>query len=318
MYRRRRTGRKAFVALLPVILLLALAVVGLTAWLVYSATRPPRRGHLVTPEQFSRLSDRGLKATEETWQNRDGTRARGWLVRGAEGSPGVLLLHRYGADRSWLLNLGVKINETTNMTVLLPDLRGHGENPPVAASSFGANEGEDVLAAFDFLRGLKSQQGRALVGDSLGVYGVEAGAYAALAAAAQQKSLRALALDSVPDNPDAVLVSAVKDRTGLDNALLRGLARLGARVYFSGRFKNTSSCTLAEGLGDRQVMLLAGEGSGPFRQTTATLVSCFPSHANVQANTDLPLTGATLASASPEQDEAYHRRLIEFFDRTLR
>ncbi|MCA1621083.1 MAG: hypothetical protein LC795_17605 [Acidobacteria bacterium] len=315
---RRRTGRKAFAALLPVLLLLVVAVVGLTAWLVYSATRPSRRAYLVTPEKFATLSDRGLKATEESWQNRDGTRARGWLLRGAEGSPGVILYHRYGADRSWLLNLGVKLSETTNMTVLLPDLRGHGENPPVSASAFGATEAEDALAACDYLRGLKSPQGRALVGEALGLYGVEAGAYAALAAAVQDKSVRALALDSVPDNPDEVLAGAVKDRTGLDNVVLRALARLGTRVYYSGRFKNTAACTLAESLGDRQVLLLAGEGSGSLRQNTETLANCFPSRSNVEAHTDLPFTGNTLAAASPEQDEAYDRRLIDFFDRTLR
>ena len=315
---RRRTGRKALAALLPIVLLLALAVVGLTVWLVYSATRPSRRAYLVTPEQFARLSDRGLKATEQTWQNRDGTAARGWLVRGAEGAPAILFLHRYGADRSWLLNLGVKLNETTNMTVLLPDLRGHGENPPVAASAFGSAEAEDALAAFDYLRGLKTPQGRPLVGGAFGVYGVEAGAYAALAAAVQEKSVRALALDSVPDRPDAVLGAAVGERTGLDNGLLRALARLGTRVYYAGRYKNSAACTLAEGLGDRKVLLLSGEGSGPHRETTETLANCFPSRANVETHTSLPLTGNTLASASPEQDEAYHRRLIDFFDRALR
>jgi pimeloyl-ACP methyl ester carboxylesterase len=304
--------------MLPIILLVALAVVGLTAWLVYVSTQPPRRAYLVTPEKFAQLSDRGLKATEETWPNRDGTRARGWLVRGAEGSPAVILLHRYGADRSWLLNLGVKLNESTNLTVLLPDLRGHGENPPVAASSFGAIEAEDTLAAVAFLRGLKSQQGRAFIGESLGIYGVEEGAYAALAAAPQEKALRALVLDSVPDNPDDVLSEAVSRRAGIDNGALRALARLGTRLYFAGHYKNVAACTLAEGLGDRQVLLLSGEGAGRLRQTTETLANCFPSRSNVEAHTDLPLTGFTLASASPEQDEAYDRRLIDFFDRTLR
>ena len=315
---RRRTGRKAFTALLPILLLVALAVVGLTVWLVYSATRPPSRPHLVTPEKFSRLSDRGLKATEETWPNRDGTSARGWLVRGAEGAPGVVLLHSYGADRSWLLNLGVKINETTNMTVLLPDLRGHGQNPPVSAAAFGTAEAEDALAAFAYLRGLKTPQGRALVGEALGIYGVETGAYAALAAAGQEKSLRALALDTVPDTPDDVLADAVRDRTGLDNGLFRALARLGTRIYYSGNYKNAAACTLAEGLGDRPVLLLSGEGSGRLRQSTETLANCFPARANVEAHTNLPLTGNTLATASPEQDEAYDRRIIDFFDRALR
>jgi pimeloyl-ACP methyl ester carboxylesterase len=315
---RRRTGRKAFTALLPIFLLLAVAVVGVTVWLVYAATRPPRRPYLVTPEKFARLSDRALRSTEESWDNRDGTRARGWLFRGAEGSPAVLLLHSYGADRSWLLNLGVKLNETTNMTVLLPDLRGHGLEPPVNASAFGSAEGEDALAALDYLRGLKSPQGRALAGEALGVFGVEEGAYAALAAARQDASVRALALDSVPDNPDDVLAEAVRDRTGMDNRLLSALARLGTRVYYSGRYKNSAACTLAEGLGDRQVLLLSGEGAGHLRQTTETLVNCFAARSNVESHTDLTLTGLALASASPADDEAYDRRLIDFFARTLR
>ncbi|MDT5269195.1 MAG: uncharacterized protein QOH49_1381 [Acidobacteriota bacterium] len=315
---RPRTGRKALTALLPILLLLGLAVVCVTVWLVYAATHPPRRAYLVTPEQFLRLSDRGLKATEETWANRDGTRARGWLVRGAEGSPAVLLLHGYGADRSWLLNLGVKINETTNMTVLLPDLRGHGQEPPVAVSSFGWAEADDALAALEYLRGLKSPQGRALAGGAVGVYGVEAGAYAALSAARRDEAVRAVVLDSVPDSPDEVLAGAVRDRTGFDNRLLQALARLGTRVYFAGRYKADAACTLAEGLGKRQVLLLSGEGAGRLRQTTETLANCFPTRANVETHTDLPLTGLALASASPEEDEAYDRRLIDFFDRTLR
>ncbi|MBV8855539.1 MAG: alpha/beta fold hydrolase [Acidobacteria bacterium] len=315
---RRRTGRKALTALLPILLLLVLAVVCVTAWLVYSATRPPQRAYLVTPEKFLRLSDRGLRATEETWQNHDGTRARGWLVRGAEGAPAVLLLHGYGADRSWLLNLGVKLNETTNMTVLLPDLRGHGPQPPVAASSFGWLESEDALAALEYLRGLKSPQGHALAGPNVGVYGFEAGAYAALSAAKRDAAVRAVVLDSVPDSPDDVLAGAVRDRAGFDNRLLQALARLGARVYFAGRYKADAACTLAEGLGGRQVLLLSGEGAGHLKQTTETLANCFPTRANVETHTDLPLTGLALSSASPEEDEAYDRRLIDFFDRTLR
>lgn len=315
---RRRTGRKLLAALLPIILVVALAVVGLTIWLVYGATRPPRRPYLVTPEKFVHLSDRALKATEEKWSNRDGTGARGWLVRGSEGSPAVVLLHGYGADRSWLLNLGVKLNETTNMTVLLPDLRGHGENPPAATTSFGSLEADDLLAALDFLRSLKTPQGHALVGESFGAYGVEEGAYAALASARGEKSLRALVLDSVPDKPDDILAAAVTTKTGLNNGALKLLARLGTRLYFSGHYKNVSACTLAESLGDRPVLLLSGDDAGPLRQTTETLAKCFPAQSNVETHTDLPQTGFTLASASPEQDEAYDRRVIEFFDRTLR
>jgi pimeloyl-ACP methyl ester carboxylesterase len=317
MSRRRRTGRKLLAALLPVALLIALAIIGLTAWTVYGASHPPRRAYLITPEKFSQLSERGLRATEEVWTNPDGTGARGWVIRGREGAPAVLLLHHYGADRSWLFNLGVKLNETTDMTVLLPDLRGHGENPAVASSSFGSAEAGDAVAALEHLQNLKSPQGRPLVGKTFGVYGVEMGAYAALAAAQKNPNVRALALDSVPDGPDVVLSSAVKTGTGFDNEALQQLAKLGARIYFLGDYHNKSACTVAEGVVERQVLLLSGEEAGPLRGQTEILSKCFPATTTVEARTTLPLTGIGLAPAAPEQGESYDRRVIEFFERTL-
>ena len=315
---RRRAGRKLFSALLPIALVIVLAVVGLAAWLVRGTTRPPRRPYLVTPEKFAQLSDRGLGATEEHWPNRDGTEARGWLLRGAEGAPAVILLHGYGADRSWLLNLGVKINETTNLTVLLPDLRGHGPEPPVAATSFGVLEAADALSALEYLRSLKSNGGGQLTSDAFGVYGVEEGAYAALLAARSDSRVRALALDSVPDEPDTVLRRAVADTAGFDNAAVNLLTRLATRIYFTGDYRNEPACSAAETLGDRQVLLLSGDDAGPLRHTTETLVRCFPAQARPEVHTGLAVTGTALASASPEQGEAYDRRVIDFFDRTLR
>src|SRR6185503_2412864 len=135
-----------------------------------------KRPYVVTPESFSRISGRAIKVTDETWPTRDGRNARGWLLKGAEGAPGVVLLHRYGGDRSWLFNLGVKINEATNSTVLLPDLRGHGETPLIKWTSLGGREGDDLIAALNYLRSLKSENKKTLVSESFGVYGVELGA----------------------------------------------------------------------------------------------------------------------------------------------
>ncbi|HEX8853021.1 MAG TPA: alpha/beta hydrolase, partial [Pyrinomonadaceae bacterium] len=249
--------------------------------------------------------------------NRDGTEARGWLLRGAEGAPAVLLLHRYGADRSWLLNLGVKLNESTNFTVLLPDLRGHGETPLVAANSFGSREAEDTTAAIDYLRTLTTAQGRPLVGRSVGLYGAQLGAYAALLAARQDPSVAALVLDSVPSSPDELLGEAVKISTGMDNGLLRALARGGARVYFLGNYGNTESCATARDVKGRRVLLLSGEDAGPLRASTDALAACFAGQSEVELKTDLPLTGSTLAYSTGEQGETYDRRVIEFFTRNL-
>ncbi|HEV2761812.1 MAG TPA: hypothetical protein VGV38_02365, partial [Pyrinomonadaceae bacterium] len=287
-------------------------------WLVHDATRPPRRPYLVTPEKFELLSHRGLRVTEETWTNRDGTPARGWLLRGDEGAPAVVILHRYGADRSWFLNFGVKLNEATNFTVLWPDLRGHGLQPPVEWSSFGSRETDDALSAVEYVRSLRTPAGRPLVADSLGLYGVELGAYAALTSAAREPRARSLVLDSVPASPDDQLLAVVRANTGLDNPLVSFLARAGTRVYFLGGYNNASACAAARALGERHVLLLAGADAPHLRDSTEALSRCFEPATNVEVQTGLALTGFTLGTAPGEQGELYDRRAIDFFDRTLR
>ncbi len=318
MARRPKLGKKLTKSLLPILLVMCLALAGALGWIVYDISRPQRQAYLVTPQAFTQISGPGLKATDETWNNRDGTRARGWLLRGAEGSPAVVLLHRYGADRSWVFNLGVKLNETTNFTILWPDLRGHGLNPPVNSTSFGVREGDDVLAALDYLRGLKTPTGKPLVADRTGAYGVELGAYAALKAAKQDPRVGVLVLDSVPGSPDELLHAAVKEEIGIENSVAQALVRAAARVYFAGSYDNTGSCELGASLPRQQVLLLSGADAGYLHNSTVALARCFPNPTNIEVRTDLPLTGLNLPSATGEQGEGYDRRVIDFFDKNLR
>jgi pimeloyl-ACP methyl ester carboxylesterase len=317
MARRRLIGKKLGRSLLPILLLLVLVIVAALGWIVYDVTRPPQQAYLVTPQAFTQISGPVLSAADQTWRNRDGTQARGWLLRGEAGAPAIVLLHRYGADRSWLFNVGVKIHEATNFTILWPDLRGHGMNPPVKWTSFGARESEDVLAAFDYLKGLKTERGQPLVGDSMGVYGIELGAYAALRAATYDTRVRALVLDSVPASPDELLRAGVKKEIGIDNPAVQYLARLVARAYLLRSYDSTPSCQLAAALHGRRTFLLSGADAGYLRESTAALARCFPP-AEVETNIDLPLTALNLPFSTGEQEERYDRQLIEFFDKTLR
>ena len=297
-----------------------MALIIALASIVYGITRPPRRSHLVTPQAFAQISGtaRALKVTEENWRNRDGTLARGWLLRGTEGAPAVIFLHRYGGDRSLLFNLGMKVNEATNFTILWPDLRGHGLNPPVKWTSFGSREGEDVLAALDFLRSLKGEKEGQLVGERVGIYGVELGAYAALLAASKDPTVQVLVLDSVPRNADDLVSAAVRDDVAVNTGIIFFPARIATRVYFLGQYHNQSSCELAATLGTRRVLLLAGADDGYLRDSTKSLAPCFPNPANLETKTDLPLTGFTLPSATGEQGEGYDRPVIDFFVKNLR
>ncbi len=319
MATRRRFGKKLLRLLLPILLILIVALVIALVWIVYGITNPPRRSYLVTPATFSTISGTGraLKVTEENWRNRDGTAARGWLLRGAEGAPAVVFLHRYGGDRSLLLNLGMKVNEATNCTILWPDLRGHALKPPVHWTSFGSREGDDLLAALDFLRSLKGESLNQLIGERVGVYGVELGAYAALRAASSDASIQVLALDSVPRDQNDLVEGAVRSHVRVNTSALVVPARLATRLYFIRQYDNKSSCDLAGALGARRVLLLAGEDDGYLRESTKSLTPCFPTPANLETRTDLPLSGFTLPSATGEQGEGYDRPVIDFFVKNL-
>ncbi|HKP47849.1 MAG TPA: hypothetical protein VJT50_14710 [Pyrinomonadaceae bacterium] len=314
---RRRFGKKLFKSFLPIVLVLVLASVIALASIVRGITHPPRNAYLVTPQSFSQISGSALKVTDENWRNRDGTPARGWLLRGTEGAPAVIFLHRYGSDRSWLFNLGIKLNETAGFTILWPDLRGHGLNPPVSTSTFGMKEGEDALSAIDFLRGLKGSNQSKLTADTFGIYGVELGAFAALSASDVEPSLKVLVLDSVPQSSDEMMTAAIDRHIGISNQAVSYTGRFATRVYFLGKYKNASVCDMAKNSKAERVLLLAGTDDGYLRNSTATIQHCFQNPASVEAKLNLPLTGFTLPSATGEQGEGYDRPVIDFFSKNL-
>ncbi len=304
--------------LLPALFLVVAAVASGSVWLVYTSARPYRAPYLVTPEKFGQLSSRAAQVTEETWPNRDGSSSRGWLLRGTDGAPAVILYHKYGADRSYVLNLGVKLNESTNFTVLMPDLRGHGEKPSVENASFGGCEAEDAGSALEFLRALRTPNQITLVGKNIGIYGVEMGAGVALTAAARDQSVKALALDSVPESADSVLRETIERRYPFASSATTKLAKLGTRLYFfDGCYQREQSCDTARKLADRDVLLLAGVDAADFQDSTARLSKCLPSSNRIQAKLDLSPSGFRIINASMEQSEAYDQRLIDFFRDSL-
>ena len=272
---RRRIGKRLIKSLLPIALVVVLAVVGAFSFVIYCVTRPTKRPYVVTPESFSRISGRAIKVTDETWPTRDGRSARGWLLKGAEGAPAVVLLHRYGGDRSWLFNLGVKINEATNFTILWPDLRGHGENPPIRWSSLGEREGDDLLDALHYLLSLKSENQKPLVKESsFGVYGVELGAYTALKTIREEAPLKVMVLDSVVSSPSELLNTAVASCVGIDNSVVQSFSRLAMKMYLLGNYDDTSACSYAHSVNKQQrVLLLSGAEAGKLRDATASLQS---------------------------------------------
>lgn len=303
--------------ILPIILLFCVTVAAASVWLVYKSSVPPRSAYLVTPAQYGQLSARGAQVTDETWSNQDGTTARGWLLRGAPNAPAVILLHGYGTDRSYVLNLGVKLNEATDFTVLMPDLRGHGEEPAIANTSFGGCETEDTLSAIKFLRELKNGEA-ALVGNDIGIFGIELGAFIGLSAAVKDESVKALVLDSVPAQSNEVLALAVEKRFPFAGSVTSKLAEKGTYFYYARScYDNDSLCGKATELSGRKVLLLAGADEPELQDSTTKISRCFPNSTVVESKMDFNLSGYGIMKASLEQADAYDQKVIEFFKRSL-
>jgi pimeloyl-ACP methyl ester carboxylesterase len=314
MYKFKRLLKSIFRLVLPIIILVVVACVSASIWLVQKASRVQPVPYLVTPAKYGLLSARGAQVTEEKWTNKDGTSARGWLLRGSDNAPAVILLHKFGADRSYELDLGVKLNEATNFTVLMPDLRGHGESPVVDVSAFGGHETDDTLSAVDFLRNLKTPDGVPLVGAKIGVYGVELGSLAALGAAVKDPSISAVALDSVPTDSTAVIAAAVERRFPFGSSVTSELARLGARLYFyKGSFENLSTCDAGKAIGGRKIMLLSGFDVPELQASTTKFGHCIQSGPNVETKYDLSPSGYNIINASLEKSQDYEQRVIDFF-----
>jgi len=305
--------------LLPAMLLIIAGVIAGAVLLVYSTARPNRSTYLVTPSKYGQLSTRAAQVTEETWPNRDGSATRGWLLRGAEGAPAVILLHKYGADRSYVLNLGVKLNESTNFTVLMPDQRGHGENPPVQSGSFGGCETEDAITAVEYLKSLKTPSQIALVDQNrMGIFGVEMGALVAISSAAKDPSIKAIAVDSVPDGSDGVLKGSVNRKYPFASFATTKLAELGTRLYyFDGCYQREPVCETARRVENRDILLLAGVDARDLQDSTSKLNKCFPASSRIDSKTDLSPSGFSIINASMEQSETYDQRLIDFFREKL-
>ena len=304
--------------LLPALLLIVIAVAGSAIFLVYSTARPLKTRYLVTPDKYGQLSSRAAQVTEESWSNKDGSSSRGWLLRGSDNAPAVILYHKYGADRSHVLNLGVKLNESTNFTVLMPDLRGHGENPSVQNVSFGGCEAEDAASAVEYLKNLKNQNQIGLVGKNIGIFGVEMGALVAISLASKDQTIKAIALDSVPQDSDGLLTAAVDKRYPFASFATAKLAKLGTRFYFfDGCYKREPACDTARSIENRNIMLLAGVDAQDFQDSTTKLSKCFPVSNKFENKLDLSPSGFSITNASMEQSEAYDQRLIDFFRNSL-
>jgi pimeloyl-ACP methyl ester carboxylesterase len=278
-------------------LLVAVALVGVR---VHSITSP-RRAEVTTGIDFA---DTELPVEPVAFRSADGLALRGWRIPGQAERPPVILCHDRGADKSTLIHLGALLN-AQGFTLLLFDFRGHGESE-ASRSTLGLHEKRDVVGAVDFLLATEGPVAR-----RVGVYGVGMGAHAAVLAAADRASIRALALDGL--YPDAAWPLLRETFGSWDFGAERlGWLPAGAFRVLAGAAPGAPrAADVLPALRGRDVLLLASSADAELAVEMQRMYEGIP--AQREADGNFVLLAGTQSQGLYGRDVAvYHRRVVEF------
>jgi uncharacterized protein len=157
---------------------------------IYGAHKVTRRTHLlpeITPDAISPAWERA------SFRSRgDGLQLYGWWFPAEDANRALVLVHGHGQnrlDKNWGSDAIARAFLARGYSVLMFDLRGHGESAP-SRQSFGVREKNDVLGAFDYVRGRGFRPG------AIAMIGVSYGAGTLLMAASELQDAGAIVADS--------------------------------------------------------------------------------------------------------------------------
>ncbi|MBI3405681.1 MAG: alpha/beta fold hydrolase, partial [Acidobacteria bacterium] len=198
-----------------------LALFLISGVLLYRVISPPVSGGELTPELL-------LRRPTVVSFSADGAAKEGWFFPGRSTAPTVILGHGYLSSREELLTLVTALQEH-QYNVFVFNFSGHGGGKRF--TTLGYRETREMLAAVNAIAG-RNDVDRT----RFGVWGTSLGAYAAAEAAGSEPRIRAIALDSVYNDPMDFLDLQVS-RSGLNVLpLTPTLCRLAFRLMnFSDR-----------------------------------------------------------------------------------
>ncbi|MBM3788960.1 MAG: hypothetical protein FJW35_01265 [Acidobacteria bacterium] len=193
-----------------------------------------------------------ISSTEVHWPSAGGAEAAGWWTAGVTGAPAILLVPGYDLSRSDVLSLAAVLRQRGFHSLACATGDGSGSRWK-APRSVGPRATEEVLAALEFMM---TREG--IAAGRAGIWGTDAGARAALSAAALRPEVAAVAADSAFDRVSDFLRIKILSELGYTNrwvewGCLRVLAAF-ERSYPSA-FDGPVD---VEGLADRRILFLEG------------------------------------------------------------
>jgi len=188
------------IAIVALAIFAALAVGAVSGYLVYRMVMPARSHSQIDLQNFPGHPET-LNFTVQGEGPRDG-----WFFPGLKSAPTIVLCPAYESSRGELLTLATALQDQ-QYNVLLFDFSAHGSN--AGRSSLGLQEVAELRAAMDAV-GSRSD----VDANRFGLWGVNMGAYVALAEATGDRRVRAVAAESPYSHPNDMIALQVS-RSGL-------------------------------------------------------------------------------------------------------
>ncbi|MFL6214944.1 MAG: alpha/beta hydrolase [Blastocatellia bacterium] len=268
--------KRIFWVFVPAVLVFVVGVAALGLYMVNRLSHPARTVLYGSPRDFQLILQRPMWY-DEKWKQSDGTPAVGWLLLRDRPAPAIILSHSYGSNRSQLLTLSFELWKA-GYHVLLYDLRGHGESQ-VKWSGLGTYERDDLLSAIKFLKERKNEKGELMLDGRVGLYGVDLGGYASLAASAEDPIIKAVAVDSVFPDVNHFVNAQLKSGVGnnemgnrlVDSRWTKRLAELSMQVYLLRREEGQPALEAVATATGRNLLFITASDTGVYDLMTREL-----------------------------------------------
>jgi pimeloyl-ACP methyl ester carboxylesterase len=261
-------------------------------------TRSRRSSHRDDPDAW------GLPCREIEYSAPDGMRLKAWLAPTAESRAAIIVVHGHGGNRHTTLAHSALLYP--EFTVLMPDLRAHGDSAG-DLTSIGYRERLDLIGAARYLR--------ALGYGPVGVLGVSMGGATAILAAAECPEIDAV----VSDSSFACLRFAVREAArlrGYPGPITRPWANLSclvAALRLRHHPQAADPVLAVAAIAPRPLLLIHGEAD--------ELILVEAAHALHRAAGEPKelwlLPHVAHARALESAPEAYRERVQDFFRRSL-
>lgn len=224
----------------------------------------------------------------------------GWFFPGLKTAPTIILCHGYESNRGELLTLVAALQDH-QYNVFLFDFGAHGSSS--GFTTLGFRETLELRAALDTMA-RRDDVDR----NRIGLWGADLGGYAAIAVAAADPRVRALAVDSVYDRPAQMLQLQI-ERSGLGSLpFVRRVVQFGFRwLNYSYRHEPPLSVRVARLAGVPKLYIEASDDP-QLAQSTHELFVRSP-----EPREDVVLHKGNYTGMLSEEKRDYENRIVSFF-----